>query len=88
MRSLKTFHSVVEIENSTCIEILENLPKTWNLIFLTEIDNNNSIINALINGNGKYLQELDISYTNYFDGNELMRQKTVCCFKNFWFSKF
>jgi hypothetical protein len=53
------------------------------LIFLTEIDNNNSIINALVNGNGKYLQELDISYTNYFDGNELMRQKTVCCFKNF-----
>jgi hypothetical protein len=53
------------------------------LIFLTEIDNNNSIINALVNGNGKYLQELDISYSNCFDGNELMRQKTVCGFKNF-----
>ncbi len=47
------------------------------LIFLTEINNNNSIINALINGNGKYLQELDISYTNYFNRNELMRQ--ICC---------
>jgi hypothetical protein len=28
MRSLKTFHSVVEIENGICIEILDNLPKT------------------------------------------------------------
>jgi hypothetical protein len=71
MPLLKKLHFIEWIQTGFCIELLVNLSKNIrSLRICTDFGEN--IMNALVNGNGKCLQELDIKFCNNFDGNVIL----------------
>jgi len=79
MNSLKAINLIESITKEKSIQILTNLKENVKSFgFSSDLDPNNLVINALISGNAKNLEELRLEchYYHMFNGNEIL--SSIC----------